>query len=146
VIISEIRGGEKMFITRRFHFSASHRVYNPGLSDEENLKVYGKCSNPNGHGHNYIMDVTVSGEVDEQTGFVMDLSQLKLIVEENIISKVDHKNLNIDVDFMKDVLPSTENIARKFWEQIAGKINTDARKLYSIKISETVNNSVEFRG
>lgn len=135
-----------MFITRRFHFSASHRVYNPGLSDEENLKVYGKCSNPNGHGHNYIMDVTVSGEVDEQTGFVMDLSQLKLIVEENIISKVDHKNLNIDVDFMKDVLPSTENIARKFWEQIAGKINTDARKLYSIKISETVNNSVEFRG
>lgn len=135
-----------MFITRRFHFSASHRVYNPVLSDEENFKIYGKCSNPNGHGHNYVMDVTVNGDVNEQTGFVMDLTELKSIVEEHIIGKVDHKNLNVDVDFMNGVLPSTENIAKKFWEQIESKVNTSKRKLYSIKISETVNNSVEYRG
>jgi 6-pyruvoyltetrahydropterin/6-carboxytetrahydropterin synthase len=135
-----------MYITRRFHFSSSHRVFNPELSDEENLKIYGKCSNPNGHGHNYVMDVTVSGEINEDTGFVMDLTDIKLIVEEKIINKVDHKNMNIDVDFMKGVLPSTENIARKFWEQIESMINTSNRKLYSIKISETVNNSVEYRG
>jgi len=135
-----------MLITRRFHFSSSHRVYNPAWSDDENLKVFGKCSNPNGHGHNYIMDVTVSGEVAEQTAFVMDLTELKLIVEEHIIKKVDHKNLNVDVDFMNGVLPSTENIAVKFWEQIEGKINSGSRKLYSIKISETVNNSAEYRG
>ncbi|MCI0450407.1 MAG: 6-carboxytetrahydropterin synthase [Chlorobi bacterium] len=135
-----------VYITRRFNFSASHRVYNPSLSDEENFKIYGKCSNPNGHGHNYIMDVTVAGEVDSKTGFVMDLSELKGIVTSSIIKKVDHRNLNTDVDFMNGVLPSTENIAIKFWEQIEKKINTDKRKLHSIKIQETVNNSVEYNG
>ena len=135
-----------IYITRRFHFSASHRVYNPSLSDEENYKVYGKCSNPNGHGHNYIMDVTVAGEIDPATGFVMDLTQLKKIVEEKIIRKVDHRNLNIDVDFMRGVLPSTENVALKFWQQIENEINNNGRKLYSVKIRETVNNSVEYRG
>jgi len=135
-----------IYIKRRFHFSASHRVYNPSLSDEENYKVYGKCSNPNGHGHNYIMDVTLAGEIDPETGFVMDLTQLKKIVEEKIISKVDHRNLNIDVDFMKGVLPSTENVAVKFWQQIVGEINNSSRKLYSVKIRETVNNSVEYKG
>jgi 6-pyruvoyltetrahydropterin/6-carboxytetrahydropterin synthase len=137
---------EKMYITRRFHFSASHRIFNPALSDDENYKLYGKCSNPNGHGHNYVLDVTVEGEVDKLTGFVMDLSVLKKIVEETIISKVDHKNLNADVDFMSGVLPSAENIALKFWEQIKPKIDTSARKLYSVKITETVNNSVEYKG
>ena len=135
-----------IFITRKFHFSASHRVYNPGLSDEENYKIYGKCSNPSGHGHNYIMDVTVAGEIDRNTGFVMDLTELKRIVEKEIIEKVDHRNLNTDVDFMKDVLPSTENVAEKFWEQIELKINRTNRKLYSIKLQETINNSVEYRG
>jgi 6-pyruvoyltetrahydropterin/6-carboxytetrahydropterin synthase len=135
-----------VFITRRFHFSASHRVFNPQLSDEENFKIYGKCSNPNGHGHNYVMDITVSGDVDESTGFVMDLTVLKNLVQDEIINKVDHKNLNSDVEFMKGVLPSTENIARKFWQQIESKINNSKRKLYSIKLQETVNNSVEYRG
>ena len=137
---------QKTYITRRFHFSASHRVFNPSLSDEENFMKFGKCSNPNGHGHNYIMDITVAGDVDAETGFVMDLSVLKQIVEEEIISKVDHKNLNIDVDFMRGVLPSTENIAIKIWDQVEQKINSPKRKLYSVKIKETVNNSVEYRG
>lgn len=135
-----------LYITRKFHFSASHRVYNPALSDEENLKKYGKCSNPNGHGHNYEMDVTVAGEVDPEIGYVMDLTELKLLVEKEVINKVDHKNLNLDVDFMKDVLPSTENIAVAIWEQIEGKINSPGRKLYSVKIRETINNSVEYKG
>ena len=135
-----------LYITRKFHFSASHRVYNPVLSDEENFKTYGKCSNPNGHGHNYEMDVTVAGEVDPAIGYVMDLTELKLLVEKIIIDKVDHKNLNLDVDFMSGVLPSTENIAFSFWSQLEGKINSPGRKLYSIKIRETVNNSVEYKG
>ncbi len=135
-----------MFITRKFHFSASHRIFNPSLSDEENFRIYGKCSNPNGHGHNYVMNITVSGDIDIETGFVMDLTELKNLVEEEIIAKVDHKNLNIDVEFMKGILPSTENVAVKFWEQIEKKINTQKRKLYSIRIGETVNNSVEYRG
>jgi 6-pyruvoyltetrahydropterin/6-carboxytetrahydropterin synthase len=135
-----------LLITRRFHFSASHRVYNPKLSDEENFKIYGKCSNPNGHGHNYIMDVTVSGSVDEKTGFVMDLSELKNLVQAEILEAVDHRNLNTDVDFMMDVMPTTENVARKFWKRIENKINNSERKLYSIKLQETVNNSVEYMG
>ncbi len=135
-----------MLITRKFHFSASHRVFNPKLSDDENLKIFGKCSNPNGHGHNYVMEVTVSGEIDPNTGFVMDLTELKNIVEKHIIEKVDHKNLNVDVDFMNDVLPSTENLTVRFWEQIENFVNTKTRKLYSIRLQETVNNSAEYRG
>lgn len=135
-----------IYITRKFHFSASHRVYNPALSDEENLKKYGKCSNPNGHGHNYVMKVTVTGEVEPEIGYVMDLTELKILVEKYLVDKVDHKNLNLDVDFMKGVLPSMENIALKFWEQIEPVINTSSRRLYSIKIKETENNSVEYRG
>ncbi len=135
-----------IYIKRKFHFSASHRVFNPALSDEENRKIYGKCSNPNGHGHNYNMEVTVAGEIDPSTGYVMDLTELKRIVEKEIIDKVDHKNLNLDVDFLAGVLPSAENIALKFWEQIVAKINTESFKLYSINLQETQNNSVEYRG
>lgn len=135
-----------IYITRKFHFSASHRVFNPDLSDEENYRIYGKCSNPNGHGHNYVMEVTVAGEIDPEIGFVMDLTELKNLVEKEIINKVDHRNLNIDVPFMKDVLPSTENIAVTFWQQIDSKINNSKRKLYSIRIEETVNNSVIYKG
>ena len=135
-----------MLITRKFHFSASHRVFNPTLSDEENKKIYGKCSNPNGHGHNYEMLITVSGETDPNTGFVMDLTELKRLVEAEIIEKVDHRNLNVDVDFMQGVMPTTENVAQKFWELIESKINNSHRKLYSLRLQETVNNSVEYRG
>jgi 6-pyruvoyltetrahydropterin/6-carboxytetrahydropterin synthase len=121
-------------------------VFNPALSDEENFKIYGKCSNPNGHGHNYVMEVTVAGEIDPEIGFVMDLTELKLLVEKEIIDKVDHKNLNVDVPFMNGVLPSTENIAVTFWHQIESKINNSKRKLYSIRVEETVNNSVTYKG
>lgn len=135
-----------VYITRRFYFSASHRVFNPQLSDEQNLKIYGKCSSPNGHGHNYVLNVTVAGEVDETMGYVMDLTELKNLVEEDVVSKIDHKNLNMDVDFLKGLLPTTENIAIKIWEQIEAKVNNSKRKLYSVELKETENNSVIYKG
>src|ERR1041384_6807625 len=87
-------------ITRRLHFNAAHRVHNPSLSDEENQRLFGKCNNPNWHGHNYILDVSVTGPVDERTGYVIDLARVKEVVNREVIDKVDHKNFNIDVDFM----------------------------------------------
>ena len=135
-----------VYITRKFHFSASHRMYKPELSDEENFELYGKCSNPNGHGHNYVLEVTVAGEPDAEIGYVMDLKKLKKIVEDVLIEKVDHKNFNVDVDFMKDLVPTTENIVIGFWEQLENKINNNHRKLYSLKLFETDNNVVEYRG
>ncbi|RPI18864.1 MAG: 6-carboxytetrahydropterin synthase [Ignavibacteriae bacterium] len=135
-----------VFITRKFHFSASHRLYDPALSNEESERIYGKCSNPNGHGHNYMLEVTVAGEPDVHIGYVMDLKELKELVNSELINKVDHKNLNLDVDFMKGVIPTAENIAIQFWKQIENKINNNNRKLYSVKLFETENNSVEYRG
>ena len=135
-----------VYITRRFHFSASHRMYKPELNDEENYKLYGKCSNPNGHGHNYILEVTVEGEADSEIGYVMDLKKLKEIVEDTLIEKVDHKNMNVDVEFMKDVIPTSENIVIKFWQKLTDKINNNNRRLYSLKLFETENNIVEYRG
>ncbi|MEJ5350527.1 MAG: 6-carboxytetrahydropterin synthase [Melioribacteraceae bacterium] len=133
-----------IYVTRREVFSASHRIYNPNLSDEENFKIYGKCSNPNGHGHNYTIEVTVAGEINSDTGYLIDLTQLKKIIRENVIDKLDHKNLNLDVEFLKDKIPTAENILIGIWNQLANKI--PAGKLYSIKLYETENNYVEYRG
>lgn len=121
-------------------------MYKPELSDEENFKLYGLCSNPNGHGHNYVLKVTVTGEADPGLGYVMDLKELKKIVDDTVIQKVDHKNFNVDVDFMKGVIPTSENIVLKIWEQLENKINNNNRKLYSLKLFETENNMVEYRG
>ena len=135
-----------IYITKRFHFSASHRVFNPVLSNEENRRIYGNCSNPNWHGHNYVLEVTVTGEIDQKLGYLMDLKALKKVVEENLINKIDHKNLNLDVDFLKDVIPSSENIAMKFWDELELRLNSGNVKLYSVKLYETENNFVEYRG
>lgn len=133
-----------IYVTRREVFSASHRIYNPNLSDEENLEIYGKCSNPNGHGHNYIIEVTVAGEINPVTGYLIDLKLLKKIIRENVIDKLDHKNLNLDVEFLKDVIPTAENILIGIWSQLKDKIPNG--KLYSIKLYETENNYVEYKG
>jgi len=135
-----------VYITRKFHFSASHRMFKPELSDDENFTLYGKCSNPSGHGHNYILEVTVEGEPERGIGYVMDLKKLKVIVDDALIEKVDHKNLNVDVDFLKNIIPTSENIVMKFWEQLESKINNNHRKLYSLKLFETENNVVEYKG
>jgi 6-pyruvoyltetrahydropterin/6-carboxytetrahydropterin synthase len=133
-----------IYITRRETFNAAHRVYNPKLSDEENFRIFGKCSNPNWHGHNYILEVVVAGEINPETGYVVDLKKLKEIIRENVISKVDHKNLNIETDFMKGINPSSENLAVAIWKQLVDKIPEG--KLYSVKIYETENNYFEFKG
>jgi 6-pyruvoyltetrahydropterin/6-carboxytetrahydropterin synthase len=135
-----------IYLTRQFEFSASHRIYDPSLSNEDNYKLFGKCSNPNGHGHNYVLEVTVSGEINPGTGYVIDIKDIKTIVNQEIIEKVDHKNLNTDVEFMSGVIPTTENIVVQFWKMIFDKINSGHRKLYSLKLYETKNNSVEYRG
>ena len=133
-----------VYITRRETFAAAHRLYKDGLSDEENLKLFGKCSNPNWHGHNYTLEVVVAGEVNPATGFVMDLKELKEIIKTHVISKVDHKNLNIDTDFMKGLNPTSENIVIAIWNQLKDKI--PAGKLYAVKLYETENNYFEYRG
>jgi 6-pyruvoyltetrahydropterin/6-carboxytetrahydropterin synthase len=131
-------------VTRREVFSASHRLTNPELSDTENDEIYDKCNNPYGHGHNYTLEVIVAGDVNPKTGYVIDLKKLKRIVRENVISKVDHRHFNYDVDFMKDIIPTSENIAIGIWKLLETKINEG--KLYSVKLYETENNYVEYKG
>lgn len=133
-----------VYLTRRERFSAAHRLFKPGLSDEENFRLYGLCSNPNWHGHNYVLEVVVKGEIDSETGFLMDLKDLKEIIRKNVIEKVDHKNLNIDTDFMKGILPSSENITIAIWNQLVDKIPKG--KLHSVKLYETENNYFEYKG
>ena len=133
-----------IFVTRRETFSASHRLHNENWTDEKNEEVFGKCNNPNGHGHNYVLEVSVMGEIDNETGYVIDTKLLKWIIRKNIIEKVDHKHLNLDVDFLKGIIPTAENIAVAFWEQIFDKIPNG--KLFSIKIYETENNYFEYKG
>ena len=135
-----------VYLTRRFYFSASHRLFKPELTDTENEKIFGKCSNPNGHGHNYVLEVTVIGEQDPETGYVIDLDELKNIIVNNLINAVDHKNLNIDVDFMKGVIPTVENIVVQFWNKVENKIKAKNRNLYSLKLFETEYNVAEYRG
>lgn len=113
---------------------------------DKNTEVFGKCANPNWHGHNYHLYVTVKGEVNPETGFLVDLKWLKELVNDKIIEKVDHKNLNLDVDFMKDKLASTENLAIAIWEQLQAPIAESGATLHAIKICETENNYVEYFG
>lgn len=134
----------KVYVTRKTHFAAAHRLYNPQFSDEENTRIYGLCNNPLYHGHNYVLEVTVCGEVDEKTGYLIDLKKLKEIIEEKIIKYVDHKNLNLEVDFLKGVIPTAENLAVAFWKRLENEIPNG--KLYSIKLYESERNIVEFRG
>lgn len=133
-----------IYINRREIFSASHLLYNPDLTQEENQLIYDKCANPNGHGHNYILEITVAGEIDAKTGYLIDLKELKKIIRENVISKVDHKHLNYDVEFLKGIIPTAENIAIAIWNELVNKISKG--KLYSVKLSETENNFVEYKG
>lgn len=133
-----------IYITRRETFSAAHRLFIPELSDEENLKIFGKCSHPNWHGHNYTLEVVVAGEIDPKTGFVLDVKKLKEIIHQYVINLVDHKNLNLDTDFMKGIIPTSENICIAIWNQLKDKIPSG--KLYSVKLYETENNYFEYKG
>ena len=135
-----------IYITRRERFNAAHRLYRSDYSEEENLEVFGKCSNPNWHGHNYELFVTVKGEINKQTGFLVNLKKLSKIIREQIISKLDHKNINLEVDFMRDKLASTENLAVGIWQQLEPNIKSLGADLHCVKVTESENNYVEFYG
>lgn len=133
-----------VFITKKLDFCASHRLYNPAFSDEKNQEIFGLCNNPNGHGHNYTLEVTVAGKVVEETGMVLDLKALKGLVQREVIDKVDHKNLNVDVTFLTGIIPTAENLAVKFWDILEPHVQ--GGKLYQIKLFESERNFVIYRG
>jgi len=131
-------------VVRRLQFNAAHRVHNPALSDAENKTLFGKCNNPNWHGHNYTLDVSVRGEIDETTGYVIDLAVLKRIAEQKAVDLIDHKNLNLDVAFMRGVIPTSENIVVAIWRELAPAIERGT--LVRLVLWETPNNYVEYTG
>jgi 6-pyruvoyltetrahydropterin/6-carboxytetrahydropterin synthase len=131
-------------VTRRMHFNAAHRVHNPELSDEENRRLFGKCNNPNWHGHNYILDVSVAGQIDDRTGYVMDLAALKRVVQETVVDLVDHRNFNLEVPFMHSVIPTAENIVVACWRVLEPRVAP--ARLARLVLWETPNNYVEYEG
>jgi 6-pyruvoyltetrahydropterin/6-carboxytetrahydropterin synthase len=131
-------------VTRRLHFSAGHRLHNPGLSDADNREIYGLCNNPSGHGHNYGLEVTLRGEVDPRSGYVYDLKRLKQVVEEVILEDLDHANLNVDVPWMRGVVPTAENIAVEIWRRLETALPEGT--LERVMVSESERNFVEYHG
>lgn len=131
-------------VTRKVHFSAGHRLARPDLSDRENRELYGPCSNPSGHGHNYDLEVTVKGEVDPETGYVIDLKRVKEIVHQAVVEDVDHANLNEDVPWMDGVIPTSENLVVEIWNRLEGRL--DGARLEELTLWETDRNRVEYRG
>ena len=133
-----------VYVTRKVHFNAAHRLHNPDKSDEWNEETLGKCNNPNGLGPNYELEVTVAGEPTPETGYVIDLGDLKSILNERVVDKVDHKNLNQEVDFMDGLNPTTENFAIAIWSQLEGALPSG--RLDCVRLYETPRNFVEYRG
>jgi 6-pyruvoyltetrahydropterin/6-carboxytetrahydropterin synthase len=139
------RGDRKMVqLTESFEFSASHRLYCQTMSDEENLRVFGKCSNPNGHGHNYVLEVTIAGTPDEHTGTLIDLPAFERIVKERVIDRFDHKHLNLDCPEFASLNPSVENITRVIWKCLAGAL--EPSRLAKIRVWETPKTYAEYTG
>ncbi|MBK6344419.1 MAG: 6-carboxytetrahydropterin synthase [Bacteroidales bacterium] len=135
-----------IYITRKEHFNAAHRLFRSDYSDEKNLEIFGKCSNPNWHGHNYELFVTVKGEVDPETGFLINLKELSRIINEFVLVKLDHRNVNLEVDFMSGKLASAENLATGIWEELEKPVTEAGAQLHSVKLFETERNFVEYFG
>lgn len=133
-----------VLVSRRVYFNAAHRLENPGFSARWNEKVFGECNSRNWHGHNYVLEVSVKGEPDPDTGFVIDFKELKRILETEIVEKCDHRNLNEDVPFLKGIIPSTENLVIAFWNRLESKIGSG--KLYRVRLYETDRNFAEYYG
>lgn len=134
------------YITRRERFSAAHRMFRQEWSDEKNFQVFGKCSNPNWHGHDYVLYLTIKGEPSEETGFFMNISDLKDIIREKVVERLDHRNINTEVGFMKGKVATTENLAIAIWDELKPAIEEAGAELHSIKIQETENNTIEYYG
>lgn len=135
-----------IYLTRRERFCAAHRMFREDWTDDVNQEVFGKCSNPNWHGHNYVLWVTVKGEPSAEHGFVMNINNLKQIILERIINKIDHKNINMEVSFMKGKITTTENLAVAIWDELKPSVEKAGALLHCIKIAETENNSIEYYG
>lgn len=133
-----------MKVCRRETFNAAHRLFNPDWSDEMNLEVFGKCSNPNYHGHNYVLETWVEGSINPETGYVVDLKKLKTIIRDEISERFDHRNLNLDCEEFKTLKPSAENIALVIWNILRPKI--DPKLKLMVRLWETENNVVEYDG
>lgn len=133
-----------VYLTRRANFCASHRLWSKHLSDEENYSLYEKCANPNGHGHNYVLEVTVRGRPDPQNGMVLNLTEIKHTMHKYIVDEVDHKHLNYDVPWLEDHIPTTEILVVKFWERLEAALPKGL--LYEVKLYETENNVASYRG
>lgn len=131
-------------ISRKAHFNAAHRLFNPDWSDERNFEIFGKCSNPNFHGHNYEMIVSITGEINSETGFVMNLDELKHIISEQVEDYLDHKNLNLEIEEFKNLNPTVENISVVIWNRIRAKLDTKLK--LKITLYETPRNFVEYAG
>lgn len=133
-----------VFITRQVHFNAAHRLHNPTKSQAWNQAHYGRCTNPHWHGHNYVLEVTVKGEPDPVTGYLIDLGELKRILHVAVVDQCDHRNLNEEVPFLRDVIPSTENLTIAFWQQIEPHLKRG--RLHCVRLYETPRNYAEYFG
>ncbi|MEI6172236.1 MAG: 6-carboxytetrahydropterin synthase [Bacteroidota bacterium] len=135
-----------VYIIRREHFSAAHRLFLPEKTDEENFEIFGKCSNPNWHGHNYILLVTVKGEKDPKTGLVIHLRHISKMIDDKILKKVDHKNLNLEVDFLAGQVPTSENVAIGIWNELECDIRKLGAALHCVRLEQSENNFIEYYG
>ena len=133
-----------VYLTRKAEFSASHYYHNPQFSAEENQRVFGKCNNPNGHGHNYTLEITVKGQVDERSGFVVDLKKLKEIMNREVIELLDHRFLNKEVAEFKDLIPTTENLAISIWKRLQPRLSV--AQLHRVRVYETEDLFVDYYG
>jgi 6-pyruvoyltetrahydropterin/6-carboxytetrahydropterin synthase len=136
--------GNLVYLTRKCEFSAAHYYHNPEFTPEENQRIFGKCNNPNGHGHNYTLEVTVKGKVDPRSGFVVDLKQLKDVMNREVLDALDHRHLNLEVPEFKDRIPTTENLAISIWQRLHAKLNV--AQLHRVRVYETVDLFVDFYG
>lgn len=137
-----------IYVSRQEHFNAAHKLFNPAWTKEKNVQVFGPCANENWHGHNYDLIVTVKGNPDPETGFVIDLKKLSTLIRHEVIEKLDHKNLNLDVPFLKDKMASTEIVTKEIWKILEPKVSSISSfgKLHSVKLYETPRNYVEYFG
>ena len=133
-----------VYVTRKVHFNAAHRLHNPEKSDTWNEEMFGACNHPNWHGHNYVLEVTVAGEPDPETGYVIDLGELKQVLHTRVVDKVDHRNLNVDVDFLEGMIPSTENFVVAIWNELDDHLPSG--HLHQVTLYETERNFATYYG
>jgi 6-pyruvoyltetrahydropterin/6-carboxytetrahydropterin synthase len=135
-----------VYLTRRYRFSAAHRLHSEALTAEENARTYGHCNNPYGHGHNYALEITMAGDVDTSTGMVIDLSTLDRIVQQNVLDPLDHTHLNLDVEIFRSVVPTTENLCIEIYKLLSGKLNLtkSTARLKKVRLEETSSNYFEY--